>query len=105
MLERLRMILNVKDQDELLTEILTLAAEKLTTYLGETSVPTQFEWIVIELATQRYNRIGSEGMLSESVDGGSNTYYEDELSPFYKFLDDYKEVKNGNINVKGYKLF
>lgn len=105
MLERLRMILNVKDQDELLTEILTLAVEKLTTYLGETSVPTQFEWIVIELATQRYNRIGSEGMLSESVDGGSNTYYEDELSPFYKFLDDYKEAKNGNINVKGYKLF
>ena len=99
------MILNVKDQDELLTEILTLAVEKLTTYLGETSVPTQFEWIVIELATQRYNRIGSEGMLSESVDGGSNTYYEDELSPFYKFLDDYKEAKNGNINVKGYKLF
>ena len=105
MLERLRMILNVKDQDELLTEILTLAAEKLTTYLGETSVPTQFEWIVIELAAQRYNRIGSEGMVSESIDGGSNTYYEDELSPFYKFLDDYKEAKNGNINVKGYKLF
>lgn len=105
MLERLRMILNVKDQDELLTEILTLAVEKLTTYLGETSVPTQFEWIVIELAVQRYNRIGSEGMVSESVDGGSNTYYEDELSPFYKFLDDYKEAQNGNINVKGYKLF
>ena len=99
------MILNVKDQDELLIEILTLAIEKLTTYLGETSLPTQFEWIVIELAVQRYNRIGSEGLVSESIDGGSNTYYEDELSPFYKFLDDYKEAKNGNINVKGYKLF
>ena len=105
MLDRLRMILNVKDQDELLIEILTLAIEKLTTYLGETSVPTQFEWIVIELAVQRYNRIGSEGMVSESIDGGSNTYYDDDLSPFYKFLDDYKDAKNGNINVKGYKLF
>ena len=105
MLDRLRMILNVKDQDELLTEILTLAIEKLTTYLGETSLPTQFEWIVIELAVQRYNRIGSEGMVSESIDGGSNTYYDDDLSPFYKFLDDYKDAKNGNINVKGYKLF
>ena len=105
MLERLRMILNVKDQDELLTEILTLAVEKLTTYLGETSVPTQFEWIIIELAVQRFNRVGSEGMISESVDGHQNTYLDDELAPFYKFLDDYKQVKNGNVNAKGYKLF
>ena len=105
MLERLRMILNVKDQDELLTEILTLAVEKITTYLGEQSVPTQFEWIILELAVQRFNRIGSEGMSSESVDGNQNTYIDDELTPFYMFLDEYKVSKNGNANVKGYKLF
>ena len=105
MLERLRLILNVKDQDELLNEILTLVVEKLTTYLGEPSVPAQFEWVIIELAVQRFNRIGSEGISSESVDGGSNTYIVDELSPFYPFLDEYKASKNGNINVKGYKLF
>ena len=105
MLERLRMILNVKDQDELLTEILTLAVEKITTYLGEQSVPTQFEWIILELAVQRFNRIGSEGMSSESVDGNQSSYIDDELAPFYKFLDEYKASKNGNINVKGYKLF
>lgn len=105
MLERLRLILNVKDQDELLTEILTLVVEKLTTYLGEPSVPTQFEWIIAEMAVQRFNRIGSEGISTESVDGKQNTYIDDELTPFYQFLDDYKASKNGNINVKGYKLF
>ena len=105
MLERLRMILNVKDQDELLTEILTLAVEKITTYLGEQSIPIQFEWIIVELAVQRFNRIGSEGMSSESVDGKQSSYIDDELAPFYKFLDEYKASKNGNINVKGYKLF
>ena len=105
MLERLRLILNVKDQDELLTEILTLVVEKLTTYLGESGVPTQFEWIIVEMAVQRFNRIGSEGMSSESVDGNQNTYIDDELTPFYKFLDEYKASKNGNANVKGYKLF
>ena len=102
MLERLQLILNVYDQEALLVEILTLSSQKLLAYIGETSLPPQFEWIVIELAVQRFNRIGSEGMSSESVDGGSSTYIEDDLSPYYTYLNDYISTQNTG---KGYKLF
>ena len=104
MLERIKLILNVKEQDELLYELISISTEKLLTYLGEKELPQQFEWIVVELAIQRFNRIGSEGMSSESVDGGFNTYVGDELEPFYTILDRYKDEKNGNTHVKGYKL-
>ena len=84
---------------------LVLSNEKIAAYIGQDNCPVELNWITIEMVIQRFNRIGSEGLSSESVDGGSNTYIDDELSPFYKFLDDYKAMQNGNINLKGYKLF
>ena len=104
MLERIKLILGIHDQDELLYELISISTDKLLTYLGVEDVPKQFEWIVVELAIQRFNRIGSEGMSSESVDGGSNTYIEDELTPYYQILEGYKESLGGNSG-KGYKLF
>ena len=105
MLERIKLLLNVTDQDVLLNELITLSNEKIAAYIGQDTCPVELDWVVVELVIQRFNRIGSEGLSSESVDGGANTYIDDELSPFYKFLDDYKAMQNGNINLKGYKLF
>ena len=105
MLERIKLLLNVTDQDDLLNELIVLSNEKIAAYIGQDNCPVELNWITIEMVIQRFNRIGSEGLSSESVDGGSNTYIDDELSPFYKFLDDYKAMQNGNINLKGYKLF
>ncbi len=56
-------------------------------------VPSELEWIVDELTITRYNRLGSEGINSESVEGHSVTFdtrnelgeYESEL---LSFLDD-----------------
>lgn len=104
MLTRVKTILNVQGQDILLEELISLVSEKVFAYIGEHHIPQHLEWIVVELAIQRFNRIGSEGMSVEGVDGNSNSYFEDELTPFYAFLDEYKALKNGNINVKGYKL-
>lgn len=101
MLDSLKLILNVYDQDDLLIEVLTLCSQKLLAYVNETVLPQQLEWIVVELAVQRFNRIGSEGLSSESVDGGSSTYIADELAPFYTYLDDYISTQNTR---RGYKL-
>ena len=101
-LERIKTILQVNNQDELIENIFDLVNEKVVSYLKVGKVPKSLEWILIELSVQRFNRIGSEGISSESVEGGSTVYIEDELGPYYKFLDEYI-TENGT--KKGYKLF
>ena len=101
-LERIKTILQVNNQDELIENIFDLVSEKIVSYLKVEKVPKSLEWILVELSVQRFNRIGSEGITSESVEGGSTVYIEDELGPYYHFLDEYISTNNTR---KGYKLF
>ena len=101
-INKLRVFLGVNNQDELLLEIVSIVKEKILSYLNLEEIPKQLDWIVIELSVSRFNRIGSEGMSSESVDGGSNTYITDELIQYKPYLDDYLKANTQN---KGYKLF
>lgn len=101
-LTRIRNILQVNNQDELIENIFYLVNEKVVSYLKVEEVPKSLEWILVELSVQRFNRIGSEGISSESVEGGSTVYIEDELGPYYHFLDEYISTNNTR---KGYKLF
>lgn len=103
-LQTIKTMLGVTNQDELLIKITGLVESKILSYLKVDILPTKFEWILIELSIQRFNRIGSEGFSSESVDGDSTSYLDDELAPYYKFLDSYTD-ENGNTTRKGYKLF
>lgn len=58
-------------------------AERLMHRIKETEIPLELEYIVEEATIRRFNRIGSEGMKSESVEGHSVTYIdEDELAPY-----------------------
>ena len=52
-----------------------LIAESLSGTYPET-IPIKFEFIIKEVAEKRFNRIGSEGMTSESIDGHSVSYEE-----------------------------
>lgn len=40
-------------------------------------LPPEADYLVVEVAIARFNRISSEGLRSESVDGDSATYEED----------------------------
>ena len=44
-------------------------AERLLIRLDETEIPLSLEYVVDEATIRRFNRIGSEGMKSESVEG------------------------------------
>ena len=48
----------------------------------------ELEFVLIELSIQRYNRIGSEGIASENVDGKSVSY-EADFEGYKVYLDDY----------------
>ena len=58
-------------------------AERLLHRINATEIPLELEYIVEEATIRRFNRIGSEGMKSESVEGHSVTYIDgDELAPY-----------------------
>ena len=69
-------------------------AERLLHRIKETEIPLGLEYIVEEATIRRFNRIGSEGMKSESVEGHSVTYLdEDELEPYESEIVAYLEAQ------------
>lgn len=100
-IETIKLLLGVDDdKDDILNEIISLTSSKILSYIKEDKVPKTLNWIVIEMSIKRYNRIGSEGMKSESVDGTSVSYEEDELENYYSHLNDY----NSTHKKKGWCL-
>ncbi|MBN6206381.1 phage head-tail connector protein [Ralstonia pickettii] len=58
-----------------------------------TEIPKELEYIIEEVTLRRFNRIGSEGMKSESVEGHKIDFYDldKELDPYLDIIDDYAE--------------
>ena len=77
LLNRIKTLLGIPDNDELIYEITELTKSKILNYINEVELPLELEFVLVELAIQRYNRIGSEGIASESVDGKSVSYDDD----------------------------
>ena len=100
LLNRIKTLLNIEGNENLIYEITELTKSKILNYINEAELPLELEFVLVELTVQRYNRIGSEGIASESVDGKSVSY-EDIFENYKPYLDDYIS-RNGKS--KGYKL-
>lgn len=96
MLDKIKLYLGISSndytEDELLEMIIEDCSSALGAYLGLTEIPSQFEFIVVELTIKRYRKIGSEGLTAEQIDVISNTFEEDPLSPYLVLLDTYKRT-------------
>lgn len=86
-----------KAQEKLIDTIFDIQKRRLMSYLPEEmkEVPEALEHIVIETVITRYNRIGSEGMSKETVEGHSMEFssgdissYQDEIQAFLEGLED-----------------
>lgn len=86
MIERIKLLLGISDdkQDPLLSLLIDLVEGALVERL-EKPVPKSLEYIIIEVVTARYNRIGSEGMKSETT-GGHRIEFND-INDFAPYLD------------------
>lgn len=63
---------------------------KLKRSLKDVSVvPDELDYIVDEVTISRFNRIGSEGMSSESVEGHSATYSDNDFKAYQSDIDEY----------------
>lgn len=106
MLANLKLMLGIAaddtDRDSLLTLIIENTTARLKMLLGGTEPPEDMGHIILEVAIIRFNRIGSEGMSSHSVEGESlNFAASDDFSGFadeiQAFLDNQKEIKRGKV--------
>ena len=100
LLNRIKTLLNIEGNEELILEIVNITESKILNYINATEMPYELEFVLIELAIQRFNRIGSEGISSENIDGKSVSY-EDDFTGYRHYLDDY--ISRNSIQ-KGYRL-
>lgn len=67
--------------------IMGMTEQRLALMLGIpiNGIPTELSYIVVEVTVSRFNRIGSEGTSSHTVQGESLTWNDDDFKPY---LDD-----------------
>lgn len=92
--------LSSSDKDELLSSLIKRPTQRVLNYIGKKELPTELEYIVIELAIARYNLIGSEGLNSENSDGVNFSYSTNLLDPYIKDLDKWMKDNNTKSNSK-----
>lgn len=92
---------NDTSQDEKLRLILATATAQLKNLLGGIEPPESVEHIIREVAIIRFNRIGSEGMSSHTVEGESQTFYDNDFAGYMDeiqaFLEAQKESARGRL--------
>ena len=100
MLEKILILLGLDSPTEAMTDkietIMELTEQRLGFLLGQTVIPTELSYIVIEVTIARFNRIGSEGVSSHTVQGESLSWTDDDFKPY---MDDIQEWLNAQDDV------
>ena len=68
---------------------------QLCVMLNEDAVPDQLGYIVVAVSVKRYNRIGSEGASSHSVESEKLTWNEDPFAEYMKDIEAWKNAHSG----------
>lgn len=111
MLDNLKEMLNITDADldDKLEQIISACSQRLILILGlmpiknedgtvkAPSVPKALEWLVVDVACERFNRIGSEGMRSDSVEGESITFYDHDFDPYRDEINGWLATQSDDV--------
>ena len=103
MLKDIKLLLGIEstDRDALLNQILASATARLKVLLGGAEPPESLEYIIVDVCVRRFNRIGSEGMTSHTVEGESISFSDNDFAGFeddiQAYLDTQKESARGRV--------
>lgn len=104
MLQDLKALLGFYDVDEVrdakLELLLSFAQKQLQVRLGGIEPPTELGYIVIEVAVKRFNRIGSEGFDSHTVEGESITLNDKDFDSFENDIQAWLDAQKGSTRGK-----
>lgn len=104
MLNKIKQLLGISDdvQDDLLTTIIELTEERLKNLLGGAEeVPEELAYITTDVAIRRFNRIGSEGLSSHSVEGETMSWPENDFAPFEDDIQAWLDTQDEPTTMKG----
>mgnify|MGYP000902497658 CR=1 FL=1 len=87
-------------KDKKISDIVILVSKRLNMRLGTTEVPTELEYIVIEVSIARFNRIGNEGMSSYSQTE-ENISFSRMFEEFEEDIAAWKEQQGNGVSKKG----
>lgn len=87
-------------QDKVET-IMELTKQRLGLMLGQSIIPEALSFVVIEVTIARYNRIGSEGVSSHSVQGESMTWSDDDFKPYKDDIQAWLDAQEDPSTTRG----
>lgn len=105
MLDNLKLMLGISaddtDVDNKLKLILSKTTARLKVLLGGIDPPEALDYIIFEVSIMRFNRIGSEGLDSHSVEGETLSFIDSDFDSFESdiraWLDSQKETTRGKV--------
>lgn len=105
MLDDLKLLLGFSDddaeRDERLNWIIESVRARLRNLLGGMEPPEELRHIITEVSVVRFNRIGSEGASSHTVEGESLSFNDNDFDGFMDeinaFLDQQESVNKGRV--------
>ena len=96
MLEKIKLQLSRADADtadELLKTLIAKCKEEAYIYCKLPEYDTKLDFIVVSMVIEKYNRMGSEGALSQSSSGVSASYDSFYSDKIVRMLNKFRKVK------------
>jgi hypothetical protein len=93
-----------EQNNEQLKTIVSLTEARLRVLLSlskDDPIPDELDYIVTEVAISRFNRIGSEGLSSHSVEGETMQWSEGDFAPYYDDIQAYLDAQENPSTKRG----
>lgn len=103
MLNELKLMLGFENDnsvDEKLKLIISTSTARLKVLLGGIEPPESLSYIIREVSIIRFNKIGSEGMKSQAVEGESMTFDDNDFGGFMDEIQAFLDTQKDNVRGK-----
>lgn len=108
MLKDLKLLLGLDldgdDLDEKLNWILDSSRKRLKNLLGGIEPPEDLKYIIVEVSAARFNRIGSEGMAVNLVEGESQHFSNSDFAGYMDEINAWLDAKNQTSQKGGLRF-
>lgn len=87
-IEQVKVLLGIEDnlQDNLLSVIQDLTEAHFKAYSKQDEIPDKLSYIIVEVIVKRFNKLGSEGLSSQDVEGLSMSFDLDDFAVYDKVI-------------------
>lgn len=89
---------DIDGKDDLLYVIIKLTENRLKLLLNVENVPSGLEYIITEVSLSRFNRIGSEGLSSHTVEGESLSFNDNDFDAFGDDIATWRNAQESETN-------